>query len=204
MLRWRSWDWRKMRKRILLLLAVLCLLPGCRRDAPQPPEDPSAPPTATPAPPSSEDPSDLPAETRPIFLGRLTIEVAVDWSEADRILTELDELSRLAGEALAEKGCTVEDPVTVTIGTAGGITAQALSDGGVDAALLPAGDGQEIEASPVFRSSDGSITAAVTQAREELDENFRSIFISAFLDTGAGRDFLALCYPETAFTTLAP
>lgn len=201
---WRSWDWRKMRKRILLLLAVLCLLAaGCRRDAPQPPEDPPAPPAAAPDSPS-EDPSDLPPETQPIFLDHLTIEVAVDWSEADRILTELDELSRLAGEALAEKGCTVEDPVTVTIGTAGGITAQALSDGGVDAAFLPAADGQGLNVFPVFCSGSGSVMAAVTQAREELDDNFRKVFASAFLETGAGKDFLAICYPEAAFAALEP
>ncbi len=192
-----------MAKRILVsLLAAACLLlAGCRQSDPPAPEEPPAPPSAVPIPPAGES---VQAEPQPVFLDRLTIEVVEDWSETDRILSQLDALSQLAGEALAEKDCTVEAPVVVTIGTAGGITAQALRDGGVDAAILPTGDYAEIEAeaAPVLHSSDETVVTAVTLAREELDENFQAILAAALLETDAGKDFLEICYPGVKFTKM--
>ncbi|MBD5154068.1 MAG: hypothetical protein HDT15_03065 [Oscillibacter sp.] len=193
-----------MREKVLAFLAAGCLvLAGCHlayQQAPAPEED-SEPPAATLIPPAVME-EYQPVEPQPVVLDRLTVEVAVDWSEADRILSQLDELSRLAGEALAEKGCTAEEQITITIGTAGGITAQALSDGGVDAAILLTSDYKEIEgsASAVLHSADDDITVAVTLAREELDENFQAILSAALLETDAGKEFLEICYPGVLFT----
>ena len=191
-----------MRKKLWLLLLLCLLLTACNQAA-QPdtlPAENPAPPAAAPIPPAGWE-IDEPSDPEPVFLDRLTIEVVVDWSEADRILSRLEELSQLVGEALEEKECTVENPVTVTIGTAGGVTAQALAGGGVDAAILPTGDYAEIEekASAVFHSMDDGIMAVVTLAREELDENFRTLLSSALLETDAGKEFLEICYPGVVF-----
>ena len=58
--------------------------------------------------------------------------------EADALLPQLEALSSLLGEALLERGYAPEQ-VTVTIGTAGGITGDALRAGGVDGALTESG-----------------------------------------------------------------
>ena len=113
----------------LLLLACL-LLPACaERNEPQPPPPSAVAPDPPPAQPAEE----------PIALEALTLEVVVEAGEADALLPQLEELSSLLGEALLERGYAPEQ-VTVTIGTAGGITGDALRAGGVDAACLPAAD----------------------------------------------------------------
>ena len=120
-----------MKGRIVWVLAAVCLLlAGCRRAEPETPPEPSPPPASVQ--PEENQPAEKP---RPLFLESLSVEVMVDWEDADRMLGSLDELSRLLDGALEEVGCTLGEPATVTIGTAGGITAQALADGGVDVAF---------------------------------------------------------------------
>ena len=193
--RWRRWGWRKMRKRIALFLAALCLLlAGCQRS--EPPPEPSPPPPALPeeAPPA-EDP-------RSLFLDSLTVEVVVDWEDADRMLESLEELSRLLEGALLAADCTVENSVAITIGTAGGITAQALADGGVDAAFLPTEDFAAMEegaAVGVLMNTDRDFFLAVTAARPELNEDFRLALEEALTATEDGQAFLETCYPSAAF-----
>lgn len=187
-----------MRKVILIVLAALCLLlAGCQKDDPPPAtEEPFFPapvtePAQTPAKPAPE----------PLVLNRLTVEVVVDWEDADRILSNLDALSQLLREALDGKRCPVDD-VTVTIGTAGGITAQALADGGVDAAFLPTADFLEMEegkASAVLESEDGGVVAA---AAAGMDERFYPILAEALTELEAGQEFLEICYPGTTFTSV--
>ena len=184
-----------MRKRIALFLAALCLLlAGCQRS--EPPPEPSPPPPALPeeAPPA-EDP-------RSLFLDSLTVEVVVDWEDADRILESLEELSRLLEGALLAADCTVENSVAITIGTAGGITAQALADGGVDAAFLPTEDFAAMEegaAVGVLMNTDRDFFLAVTAARPELNEDFRLALEEALTATEDGQAFLETCYPSAAF-----
>ena len=184
-----------MRKRIALFLAALCLLlAGCQRS--EPPPEPSPPPPALPeeAPPA-EDP-------RSLFLDSLTVEVVVDWEDADRILESLEELSRLLEGALLAADCTVENSVAITIGTAGGITAQALADGGVDAAFLPTEDFAAMEegaAVGVLMNTDRDFFLAVTAARPELNEDSRLALEEALTATEDGQAFLETCYPSAAF-----
>ena len=184
-------------KVLAVLLAACLLLSGCRKEAPalEPPPDP--PVAADPVPDAP-----LPEEPQPIVLDRLTVEVVVDWEDADRMLGSLETLARLLESALAAFGCTVEEPVTITLGTAGGITAQALSDGGVDAAFLPVTDLSELEdgkAVRVLESSDQALAAAVTGMREDR-QRFCAALAQALTETEDGREFTALCYPGTVFS----
>ena len=106
----------KKRSMFLSLLLLACLLlPACaERNEPQPPPPSAVAPDPPPAQPAEE----------PIALEALTLEVVVEAGEADALLPQLEALSSLLGEALLERGYAPEQ-VTVTIGTAGGITAPA-------------------------------------------------------------------------------
>ena len=183
---------RHQRRALAWLLALCLLLAGCQRDTP---DDDEPPPSPAPA----AEPDELPTEgPRPISLDRLAVEVVVDWEDADRILSSLEDLSRLLEEALAALDCTVEEPVTVTIGTAGGITAQALG-GGVDAAFLPLEDLAELEgAVQLLESGDRTLALAVAGSR--ADQRFCSLLPQALTETEAGQEFLETCYPGAGFT----
>lgn len=187
-----------MRKRILIALLSLCLLlAGCRKDVPPPePEEPPAPAPVTEPARTPEEPA-----PEPLVLNRLTVEIVVNWEDADRILSSLEELSRLLHEALDGKRCLADD-VVVTIGTAGGITAQALADGGVDAAFLPTADFLEMEegkAAAVLESEDGGMVAA---AAAGMDERFGPILAEALTGLEAGWKFTEICYPGMVFSAV--
>ena len=187
-----------MKHRIVwLLLAACLLLAGCRRT------EAETPPGPTPPPSSVQPEDDQPAgEDRSLFLDSLQVEVVVDWEDADRVLDHLEELSRLLDGALEAVDCTLEEPAAITIGTAGGITAQALADGGVDAAFLPAADlltTEDDAAIGVLMNTDQDFFLAASTAREELDEYFRSALEEALTTTEDGQAFLEICYPGVEF-----
>lgn len=172
----------------LLLLACL-LLPACaERNEPQPPPPAAAAPNPPPAQPAEE----------PIALEALTLEVVVEAGEADALLPQLEALSSLLGEALLERGYAPEQ-VTVTIGTAGGITGDALRAGGVDAACLPAADYlAAAEGARAVLVTDEAVcahVAAVGAGREELDGGFCAALAGALTESG----FLERCYPRRTY-----
>lgn len=187
-----------MRRAFCLAALALCLaLAACqsRDPASDPPDDPA------PAAPS------VPAESRPVEpdpdmrVGRLAVELVVEWEEADRLLTGLDQLSGLLGDALLEKGCAAEE-VSVTLSTAGGVTADALAEGGVDVAFLPGLDYVrcgDCAAALIAGEGDAAAVTAVSAAREELGGGFPAALAGALLDTETGRQFLETCYPEAAY-----
>lgn len=182
---------------VWLLLAACLLLAGCRRAETEMPPEPAPPPTSVQ--PEDNQPAE---EPRSLFLNSLTVEIVVDWEDADRVLDSLGELSRLLDGALEEAGCTLKEPATVTIGTAGGITAQALADGGVDAAFLPAADLLTTDADAaigVLMNTDQDFFLAASTAREELDEYFRFALEEALTTTEDGQAFLETCYPGMEF-----
>ncbi len=175
----------------LAALAVCLALTACGRARPPAPQ-PDVPPAFAPA--------DRPADGEPMSLGILTVELVVVWEEADRLLESLDQLSGLLSKALVEQGCAPEE-VRVTLSTAGGVTADALAEGGVDAAWLPAEDFASCgdRAIAALSQDTGGGVAAVTAAREELDGSFRELLARAVLDTEPGREFTQLCYPGAAY-----
>ena len=186
-----------MKKHLWLLLALSLLLSACGKQPQEPdqPDTPDTPPiqiqTPEETPPSGE-------KEELILLDRLTVELVVDWEDSDRILSQLEELSRLLSRALAGQDCQVED-VTVTISTAGGFTAEALAEGGVDVAFLPAVDyvASEAGGQAVLTADEAFCTtvAAVTKARPELDEAFCGALERAVLETDEGGSFLEIYRP---------
>lgn len=189
---------------ILLALLLCLLLTACGQTTQN-----EVPPSKE-APPSTEKPVEVPPPTPsetekpvegPAVLDRLTVEIVVDWEDSDRVLSQLDQLSRLLQTALAEQNYEVEN-VTVTLSTAGGFTANALAEGGVDAACLPAVDFVAVEGAEAILATDQELAecvVAVSLARKELDTAFQEALSTALLESEAGREFLDLCCPGEVY-----
>lgn len=201
-----------MKKKILMLFLFTFTLILCACTQDQPPEQNEPVPPATnqteqqPAPPADDtpapptDPDDIP----PVFApDELTVELVVEWESADAILSRLEDMSEMLRLALEESGYSV-DRVTLTISTAGGFTAEALAQGGVDAAVLPAVD---------FLTCRES-TAGIAMSTEEIcetvialslhhgtpDSTFCTALFDALTKTEQGTEFLSLCRPGAVFT----
>lgn len=199
-----------MKRRILIsFLLTLCLvLCACVQDDIPPAEDPAPPANNTSQeqqPPSGETVTPPEGNTdtqQPIMPEELTVELVLEWEAADALLSRLEEMGELLRVALEESGCSVEQ-VTITISTAGGFTAEALIQGGVDIAVLPAVD---------FITSRESI-AGIAMSQEEICETVIALsladgqpsseFCTALFDaltaTSSGQEFLALCRPGAFF-----
>lgn len=194
------------KNKLLLLLLLLCLtLSACAREpVDQVPTD--VPPVEeqtpdTPPVPETPEVPDEPAD-QPVALDHLTVELVVDWADSDGMLSRLEDLSRLLKEALADRGYEAEE-ITVTISTAGGFTAEALVEGGVDIACLPGVDfvACEAGAAAVLTTDQAVPTSvlAVTAARDELDQSFREALADALTGTEAGTEFLTICHEGETF-----
>lgn len=87
---------------------------------------------------SAEDP--VPPETEgPLLLERLSVEVSKGSLSTQTLAQTVRELPGIMKEALAAHGVEVET-VTISVGSAPAATVQAVSEGGVDLAFLPASD----------------------------------------------------------------
>lgn len=191
-----------MNKRLWLAALAICLALTACGGTPQQPSTPDSPPAPVTAPTSQQDYAPEEPVDSSTALSSLTVELVVDWESADQLLASLDQLSGLLGEALLEKGFAGEQ-ISITLSTAGGFTAGALRDGGVDAAVLPAADylACREKAAAVLTSSEDPCTSvmAVSTAREELGEAFQSALVGALADTEPGQQFLSLCYPGAVY-----
>lgn len=139
----------------------------------------------------------------PIYPAELMVELVVEWERVDTLLSQLDDLAKLLHTAIEEAGCPL-DHVTVTISTAGGFTAEALVRGGIDAAVLPAVDiiSYENKTSLLALSNEEiPVTAiAITQAGDDLSDDFNQLLFKALTTTETGRAFLSACCGTDAFS----
>ncbi|MBR2132488.1 MAG: hypothetical protein IJ955_08165 [Oscillospiraceae bacterium] len=199
----------KYREFLTLLLSVCLLLSACtpqQKPAPQPPSDNQQ--QETPVAPSSP-PSDATSEPIPPLtntLEQLTMELVLEWEQADALLSQLNDLEYELQSALEESGYPIEQ-LTLTISTAGGFTAQSLAQGGIDVAILPAPDfiSYEAEITPIAISSEELCenVVAVSNANEHLDQAFQDALFHALTDTATGQNFLSVCCPDVVFSTVS-
>ena len=134
-----------MRKEIWIILACMLLLCACGAETPAAPEDVP--------PPDPTDSAALPAE--PVSIDYLGLEFARDLYDPTALLTLARDTAPLLKEELSLRGYEVQE-IGCTIGAANLITAQALNEGGVDIAILPAESFAELcydEARPVLGST---------------------------------------------------
>ena len=179
----------------LALLLALLVLAGCAgpEEKPvQPPEEPKVPVEDVTEPQRPDEPVQ---ESRPEPLDHLAVELVVDWSDSERVLGALSEMQRLLGDALLAVGYQVEE-ISVTISTAGGFTANAMMDGGVDLAFMPAVDYITCESGAAAVLTTGEepceTVVAVSLGREELGDSFPKDLETALLETEPGIMLLTL------------
>jgi len=187
----------------LLLGLLLC---ACGENTqPTPPPDVDTQQTQTvPEVIEPAKPDESQSSHSPVLLEKLTVELVASWEDSGRILGELSKLSGLLQASLSTQGYEVET-VNVTISTAGGITADALVNGGVDAALLPTIDfvpcGQGAAAILTSDEELCTMVAAVSRGNELLDEAFCRALQTALLETEEGAAFLQTYHPQLNFRT---
>ena len=117
-----------MRRLTVLLLALCLMLTACRKPV-------EAVPTF-----AETDPSAAPVEeTQPLKLERLNVEFVVNGRDPDRLLALRSDFPEALRDALEKQNVTVEK-VTVTFGTSGEATEEALRSGAVQVAFLSAED----------------------------------------------------------------
>lgn len=187
----------------LCLLLCACSQPGGSND--QYTDPPVSGGQQTDAPDDGGAPMPDDGDTaQPVYPADLMVELVVEWAIADTLLAHLDELSDQLHAALEEAGCPL-DSVTLTINTAGGFTAQALLEGGIDAAILPSVDiitHEEHAAILALSGEEVPETAiAVSRAKDTLSEEFCVILLKALTETQNGQDFLAACCGDAVFST---
>ena len=143
-----------MEKLFPLLLALTLLLSGCGRREETLPDSVQGPASETEE--SPEDPSG--AGGYPLELDILRIEICRSGLGSDRLMEAVRTLPELLRSTLEEDHSISADAVQVTIGSSPAATVQALNEGTVDIAVLPAEGfaGQETEAAVLLASGPGS------------------------------------------------
>ena len=168
-------------KRTLLLLttAALVLLAGC-------------------GPRSQPQVQDTPAAEEPLRLETLTVELQREGRDAGELMKAVRELAEPLRQALANRGVEAER-VTLTVGASPAATVQAVEEGGVDVAFLPAERlaAQETEAvvtlvsGPLFRNQGEEIENWNREPAEALPTlGYRTLICAAPTEYGrnlAGR-----------------
>ena len=200
-----------MKKKILMLFlfTFTLILCACTQNQSPTQNDP-VPPTVNqtqqqPTFPADDTPTP-PTDTKtppPVFAPEeLTVELVVEWESADAILSQLDDMREMLRLALEESGYSV-DRVTLTISTAGGFTAEALAQGGIDAAVLPAVDFiscRESTAGVAMSTEDICETViALSLHHGTPDSTFCTALFDALTKTEHGIEFLNLCRPGAVF-----
>lgn len=192
-----------MKCRSLILFLVCIVLCACTQNMIPPAADDliDVPPVDdVPDTPSQDLSSSDQAVSGPARV--LTMELVVEWEQTDALLSRLPELEELLQTALNDAG-TFVDAMTLTINTAGGFTAEALTQGGINAAILPATDYITCEeAALCIALSDEEVSEtviALSRTDEGLGGEFPAALFDALTATQAGTEFLTLCCPDTDF-----
>ncbi len=192
-------------KKLLPLILLLCLmLTACTRAEEKPDETPAPVEPTVEDPVDTKDPPDAQEEDDgPMLLDKLAVELVVDVSETESVMGSLRQFSADLTDALKEKNIDVET-VSFTMSTAGGVTGDALSVGGIDMAFLPVMDfiARRDALTPLLMVGDteDAYVAALTTKNDALkNADLQKALSEALTDTEAGRQFLAAWSPEAEY-----
>ncbi len=150
-------------KRYLLYLFVLSLvlLSACR--------------------PAEQDAPPEPPEAGPLELNSLSVEVPRGTLSTEELAQTVRELPEALKAALADQGVEAET-VSVSVGSSPAAIAQAVSEGGVDVAFLPAEDLSALENPPrllLTSGEEGAAMAAVVRPEGLSGETFAEALAAA-------------------------
>lgn len=173
-----------MKKILPLLLALLLLLSGCGRRG----ETAADPARETPAGTESSPEDGAVSGEAPLALDLLRVEICRSGLDAGRLMEAVRELPELLRTVLAEQQDIAADAVQVTMGSSPAATVQALEEGTVDLAILPAEGfaGQETESevllasgpdagdSPLWMDGDWGVYASLWTAPTDYGINLAS------------------------------
>ncbi len=124
------------------------------------------------APAEGDAPSE-PPETEPLALASLSVEIPRGALSPEELAQAVRELPEALKAALADQGVEAET-VTVSAGSSPAAMAQAVSEGGVDVAFLPAGDFAALEDPPrlllISEDEEGTRVMAVISKNGALEE----------------------------------
>lgn len=121
--------------------------------------------------PAEQAASPEPQETGPLRLESLSVEVSRGELSTEELARAVRELPEALKAALADQGVEAE-AVGVSVGSSPAATAQAVSEGGVDLAFLPAEDLAAPENPPrlLLTAGDGEEPGAMTAVVRPDDE----------------------------------
>ena len=188
---------------LLALCLLLCACAGCGGN------DTGNDPTANggeqiPDQGDTTQPDNSGDTTAPLPLpSDLTVELVMDSSTANLLLSYLDDMTGKLRDAVESVGYQ-PDTVTITFSTAGAYTADSLQGGGIAVAVLPALDIITCDHACVIALSSEEIpetAIAVSMADGIFSEDFCAVLYRALTETEAGSDFLALCCGEAVFAS---
>lgn len=121
--------------------------------------------------PAERDTSPEPPETGLLRLESLSVEVSRGELSTEDLARAVRELPEALEAALAAQGVEAET-INVSVGSSPSLTAQAVSEGGVDLAFLPAEDFAALENPPrlLLTAGDGEEPGAMTAVVRPDDE----------------------------------
>ena len=174
------------------------------QDAPSTSDNQHTDPPNTNTDPTPDIDNNTDTPQPPLFPDELTVEVVVDWEHSDSVLSQLNNLADLLHTAIKNAGYHLDD-VIVTISTAGGVTADTLVRGGIDAAILPSLDVISFEKNVSILALSNEeipeIAIAASQAdNKNLSEEFNRLLFTALTETEEGQFFLFACCGTNTFS----
>ena len=141
---------------LLLALALLLGLTACGREEPEPVEPP--------------------VEEGPLYLETLAVELSRGGLGARELSAAVKELPEALRDCLADTGTVEIGEVRVTVGSSASATAQALAEGNIDLAFLPA---------EAFLRGGGAMALLAGAQQPQPDSDFVEAGATAMLRAGA-------------------
>lgn len=146
-------------KKLSLLLALILLLglTACGRREPE---------SGTP-----------PAEEGPLRLETLTVEISKGTLGTEQLAAAVKELPQVLKDFFTDTGAVEIGEVSVTVGSSASATAQALAEGHIDLAFLPA--------EPFLRDGGGAAALLADAQQPQSGDGFREAGVTALIRAGA-------------------
>lgn len=123
-----------------------------------------------------QEPEALPAEESPVQLETLTVEISKGGLGTQQLAAAVKELPEVLRDYFAATGAVEIGEVSVTVGSSASATAQALAEGHIDLAFLPA--------EAFLRDGGGAVALLADAQQPQPDDDFRMAGTTAAIRAG--------------------